>query len=315
MSSRRPPKDWSLSDAPSQTGRTAIVTGANSGIGREIARSLAGLGARVVLACRNPDAADQACTDIVDTVPDADIAIVRLDLSDLSSVRAAADELGALCPRIDLLVENAGVMRGIRELTVDGFELDFGTNFLGHFALTGLLFPRVLAAEAGRVVTVGSAAHRHGVIDFDDLTMARDFNTAAAYSRSKLAQLIFAAELQRRLDAAGLDAPMSVAAHPGASETGVMRDSHLLGWLLGTPSLRALRRLIVMEPAGGALPVVRAATDPDAVGGGYFGPGRPMHLTGAPVPAVWSHKVNDVALGARLWHTAEELTGVRFDVG
>ena len=304
-----------------------MVTGGNAGIGYATATHLAHLGARVVLACRNIDAADDARGRIRAEVPDADVTIVRLDLSDLASVRAAADTLRGLHPSIDILVNNAGVMRHRRELTVDGFEMDFGTNFLGHFALTALLFDVLDAADHARIVTVGSNAHRAGRIDFDDLHaenggvgsgavensgVDRGFSVSAAYARSKLAELVFAIELQRRIVAARAR-PISLAAHPGATHTGVMRDQNaVMRWLFTTPSLRWLRRTFIMDPPAGALPSLRAATDPGALGGQYYGPAGPLQFAGPPVGVLAAPQVYDDALGARLWQLAEKMTGVTF---
>lgn len=306
---------WTLLDAPSQRGRVAVVTGANSGIGLETARQLALLGAHVVLACRNPDSAVAARDDIASTVPGALLDTVRVDLSDLSSVRECADTLISRYPVIDILVNNAGLMRQRRELTVDGFEMDFGTNFLGHFALTGQLFDALSAAPEGRVVTVGSKAYRAGSIDFDDLSMERSFSAAGAYSRAKLAQLVFAVELQRRLARGAGGSPISVAAHPGATQSGVMRDqAAILQWLFTTPSLRMVRRTFIMEAAGGGLVSVRAATDPAALGGQYYGPGGTFGFSGPPVLGTLTDQVTDPVLGQRLWETAEKLTGVNYRI-
>ncbi|MDY6808138.1 MAG: oxidoreductase [Actinomycetota bacterium] len=304
---------WGPSQAPHMDGRVVVVTGANSGIGLETVRHLAGLGARVVMACRNLDSAEEARADVLGTVPDADVQVVQTDLSDLGSVRKAANQIALEHSVVDVVINNAGVMAGRRDLTADGFEMDFGTNFLGHFALTGLLLERLLVADAGRVVTVGSNAHRGGVVDFDDLTLARSFSTSRAYQRAKFAQLVFAMHLQRRLTATGHRTPISVAAHPGATHSGVMRDSgRVLRWLFTTPSLYRVRRTFIMEAPDGALPSVRAATDPEVTGGQYFGPSGPMEFSGPPVPVRPSPRVRDPALGKRLWEVAEALTGVRY---
>lgn len=304
---------WSAADAPTMVGRTAVVTGANSGVGLATARHLVTLGARVVMACRNVEAAMSARAEVLDNVPGATIDIVRIDLSDLASVRSAAAELGASHQVIDVLVNNAGVMAGRRELTGDGFEMDFGTSFLGHFALTGLLLPTLLGARAGRVVTIGSAVHRAGEIDFGDLAMDRSFTPAKAYARAKLAQLVFTMELQRRLVAAGHTTPISVAAHPGATHSGVMRDQgSALRWLFTAPSLYRVRSTFVMDGPAGALPSLRAATDPAALGGQYYGPAGPLQLTGPPVVVAPSSKVFDADLAHRLWNVAVKLTGVDY---
>ncbi|MFC8313576.1 oxidoreductase [Gordonia sp. NPDC057258] len=306
---------WTLADAPPQTGRVAVVTGANSGIGREIALGLATLGARVVLACRNPQTSAEARDDIVGKVPGAELELVDLDLASLNSVHDAAAEIRRRHPRLDLLVNNAGVMRARRELTPDGFEMDFGTNYLGHYALTGLLTDRLLAADSARVVTVGSHVHRAGSIDFADLPMDRSFSTAAAYARAKLAQMLFAMELDRRMRNAEVSA-ISLAAHPGGTRTGVMREqSRFLQWAYHAPSLRWLTDRFIMDPPDGALPVLRAATDPKAQGGDYYGPVGSLGLVGPPVLVEPSVKAKDRDVAARLWDIGAELTGVTIDLG
>lgn len=303
---------WTLSDAPPQTGRVAVVTGANSGIGRATAFGLATLGARVVLACRNEKTAAEAADEIAATVPGADLDVVQLDLSELASVRRAAGEIIARHTTIDLLVNNAGVMRGRRELTADGFEMDFGTNFLGHFVWTHDLLQRI--SVGGRVITVGSHAHRTGVVDFNDLTMGRRFTSPAAYSRSKLAQLLFAFELDRRLSAASMPV-LSLAAHPGGTRTGVMREQNrFLQWAYFAPSLRWLTDRFIMDPPEGMLSILRAATDPKAVGGQYYGPTGRLGLAGPPVLVRPAERALDRDVAARLWTVAEELTGVRYDL-
>ena len=305
---------WTLSDAPAQVGRVAVVTGANSGIGLATAHHFARLDATVVLACRNVEAAHQARTAILRDVPAARLDVVHLDLSVLASVLAAAADITATHPAVDILINNAGLMRHRREFTADGFEMDFGTNFLGHFALTAHLMPVLRAADRARIVTVGSNVHRAGTIDFDDIAMDREFSTSAAYARSKLAELVFAVELQRRIAAAGAS-PTSLAAHPGATHTGVMRDQNaFLRWAFATPSLRWLRRTFIMDPPEGALPTLRAATDPGALGGQYFGPAGRFEFAGPPVPVLASRAVYDEDLGVQLWQLAEKLTGVSLDL-
>ncbi|MGV9714005.1 oxidoreductase [Gordonia sp. NPDC003424] len=306
-------KGWSAADAPSMAGRTAVVTGANSGVGLATARHLATLGAHVVMACRNVDAAADARDGIVAGVPDARLELVALDLADLASVRKAAAEIAAAHPAIDVLINNAGVMAGHRELTADGFEMDFGTNFLGHFALTGLLIGSLYAAPAARVVTVSSNVHGAGVIDFDDLRMDRSFNPARAYARSKLAQLVGAIELQRRLADRGRTGTMSVAAHPGSTHSGVMRNQgRVLSWLFTTPSLRPIRRTFIMDGPEGALPSLRAATDPSVLGGQYYGPSGLLGSSGPPIVVAPNRKAFDAELAVTLWNNAEQLTGVEY---
>jgi len=302
---------WTLADAPRLDGKTAVVTGANSGLGLETARGLSRLGATVVLACRNVDAAKAAADDIAAGEPDAQLSIVRLDLSDLGSVREAVGLIRGSHRQIDILINNAGVMSREWQLTADGFELDFGTNFLGHFALTGLLLDRI-NTSVGRVVTVTSAVHRKGAIDFDDLRMDRGYSVPAAYARSKLAELMFAIELQRRLAAEGMPGA-SLAAHPGASYSGVMRDQNkVLNWAFTSPNMRWLLNTFVQEPDKGALPALRAATDPAAFGGQFYGPSGRLEATGAPVLVSPADRAVDPAVAQRLWETAEDLTGIEY---
>lgn len=306
---------WVLADAPSQRDRVAVVTGANSGIGLETARLLALLGAHVVMACRSEESAIAARDDIASSVPGALLEIESVDLSDLSSVRDCAQHLRRNHSSIDILVNNAGVMRQRRELTVDGFEMDLGTNCFGHFALTGLLMGSLTAAPSARVVTVGSKVYKAGAIDFDDLGMERNFSPARAYARAKLAQLVLAVELQRRLDRAGRGSPISVAAHPGATQSGVMRDQAAwLQWLFTAPSLRWIRRTFIMETQGGALISVRAATDPAITAGQYLGPDGVLGFSGPPAVESLTAKATDPALGESLWEAAEKLTGVHYDL-
>ncbi|TQF67250.1 SDR family NAD(P)-dependent oxidoreductase [Rhodococcus spelaei] len=290
-------------------GRTALVTGANSGLGLETARVIAARGGHVLLGCRNADRADRAQADILDSTPDASVSVVRLDLADLTQVREAAQLLHDTHGRLDLLIANAGVMTSARTVTADGFEADLGTNFLGHFALTGLLLDLLDAAPAARVVTVGSVAHRFGRIRFDDPQLAQHFSAFRAYAQSKLAQVMCFLALDRRLRASG-SRTISVGAHPGGSRTAVLRDqSAFLQWGMRR---ERLTRLLVQEPRLGALPALHAATAGDVAGGDYFGPGGPLELTGPPSPARISRRARDHATQDRLWAMAEELTGVRY---
>ncbi|MGV9860259.1 oxidoreductase [Gordonia sp. NPDC003425] len=305
---------WSVSDAPDLSGRTAVVTGANSGIGLPTAGYLAALGAHVVLACRNPGSAAAARDEILTRTPAASAQLVQIDLGDLASVRRAADELRNRHRAIDILVNNAGVMRARRELTVDGFEMDFGTNFLGHFAFTGLLLDRLRAARGARVVTVCSNLSRVGTIDFDDVTLESGYHPATAYARSKMALAVYGIQLQRRLSRLDGDAPSSLLAHPGATHTGVMRDQRALRWLFTTPSLRRLRRTFIMDPPEGALPSLRAATDPAALGGQYYGPNGFLQFSGTPVLVPLPRQTTDLALAQQLWEFAEKSTGVVYDL-
>ncbi|MCH9668828.1 MAG: SDR family NAD(P)-dependent oxidoreductase [Actinomycetia bacterium] len=301
---------WTTADIPDQTGRVAIVTGGNSGIGYESAAVLAGKGAHVVLAVRDPDRGREAARRIEQAHPGAGASIQQLDLTSLDSIRAAADDLRAVYPQIDLLINNAGVMYPPKQNTVDGFELQFGTNHLGHFALTGLLLDHLLPVEGSRVVTVASIAHDiQGDIHFDDLQWDRSYNRVAAYGQSKLANLMFTYELQRRLAQKGAST-IAVAAHPGISNTELMR--HIPG--SGLPGFKQLTGLLTNSPPIGALGTLRAATDPAVRGGQYYGPAGFRELVGHPVLVRSKGKSHDVAVQQRLWSTSEELTGVRFCV-
>ncbi|MEV6426165.1 SDR family NAD(P)-dependent oxidoreductase [Nocardia sp. NPDC051463] len=300
---------WTEQDIPVQRGRLAIVTGANSGLGFEAARALAAHGASVVLAVRDVDKGKYAADRIADVVPGADTTVQQLDLTSLKSVRNAAEQLRSAYSTIDLLVNNAGVMYPPRQITSDGFELQFGTNHLGHFALTGLLLERMLPVPGSRVVTVSSVGHRiRARINFDDLQGERSYNRVAAYGQSKLANLMFTYELQRRLS--GIGKTIAVAAHPGAANTDLMRNM--------PAALRALMPVVApiatQSPAMGALSILRAATDPDVLGGQYYGPGGFLETRGYPKVVDSSSQSHDVAIQQRLWTVSEKLTGVTFPV-
>ena len=299
---------WTAADVPDQSGRVAIVTGANSGLGYDTAAVLAGKGAHVVLAVRNLDKGKEAVDRIKKASPNAVVALQELDLTSLDSVRKAADELRAAHPRIDLLINNAGVMYvPTRETTKDGFEMQFGTNHLGHFALTGQLLDNILPVEGSRVVTVSSVGHRIlARIHFDDPQLERKYNRVEAYGQSKLANLLFTYELQRRLKAKGAPT-IALAAHPGFSDTELMR--HLPGFI---PDF--LWRPFTQPADMGALPTLRAATDPAAQGGQYYGPDGIGESTGHPKVVKSSAQSHNEDIQRRLWTMSEELTGVTFPV-
>ena len=299
---------WSAADAPEQRGRVAVVTGANSGIGFEAAAALAGKGAHVVLAVRDPGKGERAVARITDRHPEADVTVHELDLASLASVRAAARDLKAAYPQISLLINNAGVSATPKASTKDRFELQFGTNHLGHFALTGLLLEHLLPVANSRIVTVSSMGHRvRSAIDFDDLHAERRYDPFAAYGRSKLANLLFTYELQRRLTANG-ETTIAVAAHPGSSRTELLRKSP--AWL--RISSAVLGPLIFQSPRMGALPTLRAATDPTVRGGQYYGPGGLGEQRGYPKCVQSSAQSHDEELQRRLWMVSEELTGVNY---
>jgi NAD(P)-dependent dehydrogenase (short-subunit alcohol dehydrogenase family) len=299
---------WTTTDIPDQTGRVAVITGANTGLGYETALALAARGARVVLAVRNLDKGKDAAARITAQSPDGEVALQELDLTSLESVRAAAEQLRSDYDRIDLLINNAGVMWTPKSTTKDGFELQFGTNHLGHFALTGLLLDRLLPIAGSRVVTVSSAGHRiRADIHFDDLQWERSYSRVGAYGQAKLANLLFTYELQRRLAPHGTT--IAAAAHPGGSRTELTRN---LPAFLGaiTPVIEPLFQGADM----GALPTLRAATDPGVLGGQYYGPDGFAELRGYPRVVASSDKSHDVDVQRRLWTVSEELTGVVYPV-
>jgi NAD(P)-dependent dehydrogenase (short-subunit alcohol dehydrogenase family) len=292
---------WTTTDIPDQSGRTAVVTGANTGLGYETAAALAARGAHVVLAVRNLDKGKAAADLIVRRYPGGEVSLQELDLTSLESVRQAADQLRTAHDRIDLLINNAGVMMTPKSTTKDGFELQFGTNHLGHFALTGRLLDRLLATPGSRVVTVSSMGHRAGRIRFDDLQSERRYNRLSAYGQAKLANLLFTYELQRRL--AGTNT-VAVASHPGGS------SSELSRYLPGAVQL--FFRPLEQDTEMGALPTLRAATDPDATGGQYFGPGGFAEMRGYPKVVASNGRSHDGAVQRRLWTVSEDLTGVTY---
>lgn len=299
---------WTTADIPDQTGRVAVITGANTGLGYETAFALAAKGAHVVLAVRNLDKGKDAAALISKRNPGASVALQELDLTSLDAVRAAAEQLRADHDRIDLLINNAGVMYPPKSTTKDGFELQFGTNHLGHFAFTGLLLDRLLPASGSRVVTVSSIGHRiRADIHFDDLQAERHYNRVQAYGQSKLANLMFTYELQRRLAAHGTT--IAAAAHPGGSNTELMR--HLPGWAAAAYPVVAP---LFQDAAMGALPTLRAASDPQALGGQYYGPDGFAQTRGYPKVVGSSRKSHDVQRQQRLWTVSEELTGVVYPI-
>jgi NAD(P)-dependent dehydrogenase (short-subunit alcohol dehydrogenase family) len=284
---------------PDQTGRVAVVTGANTGVGLATARALAKAGATVVLACRDQARADAAASETGGEP-------VLIDLGSLASVRAGAEHIIAAHQRVDLLVNNAGVMMTPRGRTQDGFELQIGINHLGHFALTGLLLPAMLPVPGSRVVTVSSNAHRAGVINFDDLNSRDRYRPIAAYAQSKLANLLFAYELQRRL-AAAKARPISVAVHPGSARTDLARDSpRAVRWALASP----LMSWMVQDSDQAALPSLRAATDPAVRGGDFYGPDGWNGFKGHPVRTASAPRSHDAVAARRLWEKSERLTSV-----
>ena len=301
--------DWTAADIPDQHGQVAIVTGANSGLGFVTARELARAGATVLVASRSIEKGQGAVARIASEVPGADVSPAILDLADLRSVR----EFGAAAPgRVDLLINNAGIMAAPRRLTRDGFESQIGTNHLGHFALTGLLVPALLKSPAPRVVTVSSHLHRRGTMRFDDLHGERKYDRWGAYGQSKLANLMFCFELQRRATEAG--APLlSMAAHPGYASTNLQFAAtnrsyeKVIGWLGN--------RLFAQSAEIGALPTLYAATVRDLPGGTFVGPGGRGETRGYPKVVSAAGKAYDEQAWRRLWEISEQLTGVRYEWG
>jgi NAD(P)-dependent dehydrogenase (short-subunit alcohol dehydrogenase family) len=310
--------NWNSSDIPDQSGRVAVVTGANSGLGLATSRELARAGAKVVMACRDPARGEAALAALRRSVPEGSVELAPLDLADLSSVSGFATEFLSVHRVLDLLVNNAGVMATPRRLTADGFELQFGTNHLGHFALTGRLLPALLGGDGSRVVTLSSGAHRTGRINFGDLTGERRYFRWAAYGQSKLANLLFAYELQRRAENAG--APLaSMAAHPGYSATNLQSSGPGVGGGLfaaaNTTLMAITNRLVAQSEDDGALPSLYAATFPGLPGGSFIGPDGLFEARGAPRVVDSNSASKNPATAQRLWEVSEELTGVSFDFG
>jgi NAD(P)-dependent dehydrogenase (short-subunit alcohol dehydrogenase family) len=297
---------WAAADMPDLSGRAAVVTGANSGLGRATAWELARHGASVVIAARNTEKGEQAAQAIRADVPDAELRVEELDLADLDSVRAFAERLDE--QRLDLLINNAGLMAPPRRLTKDGFESQFGTNHLGHFALTGQLMGRLLAAPEPRVVTLSSGAHRVGRINFSNLQGERRYFAWLAYAQSKLANLLFALELQRRATAAGTELK-SMAAHPGYAATNLQFAAPRLPDRM---VMSVSNRLMAQSAEMGALPTLYAATAPDLPGGTFVGPDGFMEGRGHPKVVTGAGRAYDEETARRLWEVSEELTGVRY---
>jgi NAD(P)-dependent dehydrogenase (short-subunit alcohol dehydrogenase family) len=317
LSARR----WTTADVPDQSWRTAVVTGANTGLGFQVARTLALRGARVVLAVRDTGKGRRAIAEIATGARRSQVAIgrhdgevpaietVHLDLTSLASVRSAAAELRSRYTRLDLLINNAGVMMTPYARTEDGFELQLGTNHLGPFAFTGLLLDLMTQVPGARIVTVSSVLHRQGSFDFDDLAMERRYDRSAAYGRSKLANLLFTYELQRRLAAAHAQA-IALAAHPGYAMTGLARS--LPGLIQAGARVGAA--FVGQSAEMGSLPLLRAAVDPDVRGGQLYGPGNITQMKGYPKRVTSSARSHDQELAKRLWAESERLTGVTYPV-
>ncbi len=295
-------KKWTEDDITDQSGKVAVVTGANSGIGYETARSLAQKKAVVILAVRNMEAGTSALERINSETPTPKCEVMRLDLSNLKSVRSFAEAFRRKYQKLDRLINNAGVMIPPYSKTDDGFELQFGTNHLGHFALTGLLLDMILRTPDSRIVTVSSMAHRYGDITFDDLNREAEYKPMPTYGQSKLANLLFTYELQRKLDEKKAGT-IAVAAHPGWTATDLQRHSGLINFL---------NRFFAQTPREGAWPTLYAATEEDVKGSDYFGPDGFYEMRGHPRKVESNDKSHDEAVARRLWSVSEELTGVRY---
>jgi NAD(P)-dependent dehydrogenase (short-subunit alcohol dehydrogenase family) len=304
---------WTEADVGNQSGRTVLVTGGNSGIGWDTARVLATKGATVLLGCRDPERGADAIRCIRDSQPDAQVHLLHMDLADLDSVREAAACVRREHASLDLLINNAGLMATPLHRTAQGFEMQFGVNHLGHFALTGLLLPQLLRTPGSRVVTVSSNGHRPGRIRFDDLHWQTTYSPWPAYFQSKLANLLFTYELQRKLSAAG-STTAALAAHPGGSKTNLGHENP--GGLFNTLLVKSrplIERFLLQSSAMGALPTLRAAVDPDAHGGEYYGPDGIGEQMGYPIRVNSSRRSQDPETARRLWQVSEDLTGVKYD--
>ncbi len=300
---------WTPADIPDQHGRVAVVTGANSGVGFATARALAARGARVLLACRSPERGGAAVAALHGMGLPGRAQLCLLDLADLDSVQACADHLLATLDRLDLLVDNAGLLRPPRGRTAQGHDLQFGVNHLGHFALTGRLLPLLRATPGARVVVVSSLTHWRGWVDLDDPDfLRRPYRASVAYAQSKLANLLFAQELHRRL--------RQLPHGPGQHDDGLVVTAAHPGWTATdlTRTLSPIRRVdfLAMTPDQGAGPILRAATDPAATSGSYWGPGGLLELRGPPAPARLARRALDRDAARRLWTYSEARTGVRY---
>ncbi|WP_420155378.1 oxidoreductase [Siphonobacter sp.] len=298
-------KKWTTDNIPDLSGKTILVTGANSGLGFETSLVLAEKGASIIMACRNQQKAEEAKKRVIGIVPAARITLVRLDLADLDSVRTCAEAVIKMNPRLDVLINNAGVMATPYSQTKQGFELQFGSNYLGHFALTGLLLPLLLVTPSSRIVSLSSSAANYAKFDFDDImTERKKYKPYQAYGQAKLANLVFALELARKLEASRSET-IAVAVHPGVSPTNLQRTSGFLTEKIITP-------LISQSADKAALPSLLAATDSAVANGSYWGPSGFMELKGLPGPAVIPKQAKDLIAARRLWELGERLTGVKY---
>ncbi len=304
--------NWTIENIPNLTGKTVIVTGGNSGLGYESVKAFAGKGAEVILASRSTEKGEEAKKAILRDVPEGNIKVMQLDLGDLESVRTFASAFKQNHQKLDVLLNNAGIMMTPYFTTKDGFEGQLGTNHLGHFALTGLLMDNVLQTKGARIVNVSSGAHKNGTMDFSNLQYenGRDYKPMKAYGRSKLSNLLFTYELQRKLEAADKDA-IAVAAHPGVAMTNLAR--HMEGRFLFKLLIPLFKRM-AQDPAMGALPQVRASVDPSVKGGEYYGPDGKREYKGYPVVVPSNDASHNQVDAASLWEESEKLTGVKYDL-
>lgn len=295
---------WTTTNIPDLSGKLALITGANSGLGYETSLALAAKNAEVIMACRNLEKGKTALEQIKTEAPNAKLVLMQLDLGSLAAVRRFAEEVHAKYDHLDLLINNAGIMAPPYSKTEDGFETQIGVNHLAHFALTALLLDLVLAAENSRVVNVSSQAHTMGKINFGDLNSEKSYNAWRAYGQSKIANLYFTYELQRKLEAAD-KAILSVAAHPGYAATNLQGTSSFFTWA---------NNFFAQSAAMGALPTLYAALSPDVVGSDFIGPHALGGWRGYPIKTKSNQLSYDEAIAARLWQVSEELTGIKFDL-
>lgn len=304
--------EWSWEKLPDLSGKLAVVTGANSGLGFETTKMLTARGARVVMGCRSVDRAEEAQEKIKADLPYARLEMIPLDLADLSSVQKFAKKFNAVHDRLDILVNNAGVMAIPYTKTKDGFEMQLGTNHLGHFALTGLLDPKIKATRGARVIQVSSNAHKFGKMQFDDLQWEKGYDKWRAYGQSKLANLLFMFELSRRFRVAGRDT-ISLAAHPGYADTNLqMLGPKMENSAFGKFAMSMGNKYFAQSAEDGALPVAYAAGMRDVECGQYFGPSGFMEMKGGPAIAETTRKARSIEDATRLWEVSEELTGVKW---
>lgn len=300
-------KNWTTEDIPDLTGKVIVVTGANSGIGFEAAKEFARKGAQTILACRNMSKAEDALQSILTEIPEANAEIMQLDLASLASVRSFVEAFQDKYSQLDVLLNNAGIMMVPYGKTEDGFERQFGTNHLGHYALTGLLLPTLRNTPQARVVNISSTGHRMGNVDFGNLMYegGKGYSKSRSYGRSKLANLLFTYELQRLFEQHGVDA-IATAAHPGGSATNL--GDHLFFVRLLTPILK----FMIQSAAMGALPSLRASVDPNSKGSDYYGPQGFMEMSGYPILVKSNKTSHNTEDARRLWEASEQLTGVTY---